>query len=240
MNENLRSYLTGLLEGDGCIYVPYQLRDNKNRKLYPYIKICFNINDLMLAQLLNSKLGGNLLFNKIKTYVQLIFTKTKEILSLISLVNGFFRTPKINDLNRLIDFINLNYNLSEKLIKKSCDVTDLGSNSWLAGFIDADGNFSVTITNKKKTKRILLAFRLELTQTYKKSIESTNNNSFFFICSEISKYLGASLYVRNRLIRKKEYNFFMVIAHNIESHKKVCNYLIKYPLFSSKYLNYCN
>jgi hypothetical protein len=57
---NLGPYLAGLIEGDGVINVPPVLKDSKNRKRYPSIRICFNINDKILAQNLELILGGSI------------------------------------------------------------------------------------------------------------------------------------------------------------------------------------
>ena len=50
------------------------------------------------------------------------------------------RTSKINKLYNLIDWLNhkfINLNLEKLTLNQS----SLSSNSWLAGFIDADGHF---------------------------------------------------------------------------------------------------
>jgi hypothetical protein len=62
----------------------------------------------------------------------------------------------------LISFDIGNSNLSYKLKAKELDQSDLGTNAWLTGFREADGNFSINITvcNKKTgTLRVQLYFR---------------------------------------------------------------------------------
>jgi hypothetical protein len=49
------------------------------------------------------------------------------------------RTPKIEALYRMIKWYNLNYNTNLPLL--SIDYSPIQNNSWLAGFIDADGSF---------------------------------------------------------------------------------------------------
>jgi hypothetical protein len=49
------------------------------------------------------------------------------------------RTPKIEALSRMIEWSNQNLNLKLKLL--DLDRSYLSSNSWLSGFIDADGSF---------------------------------------------------------------------------------------------------
>lgn len=51
------------------------------------------------------------------------------------------RTCKIEALHRLIDWLNNKFN--KKIKKYGLDPSSLYSNPWLAGFIEADGNFYV-------------------------------------------------------------------------------------------------
>ncbi len=58
------------------------------------------------------------------------------------------RTPKIEALHRMIDWLNARSTLSklqsnkpELLTKLAQNTSFLGDNPWLAGFIEADGNF---------------------------------------------------------------------------------------------------
>ena len=56
--------------------------------------------------------------------------------------------------------------------------------------------------------------------------------------SKIGLYLGVTVYSRSRIINDKIYYSFIVISHNKLSNSKVCDYFNKYPLLSSKYLDY--
>lgn len=58
------------------------------------------------------------------------------------------RTPKIEALHRAITWINKNDNSSIPCLE--LDKSSLDSNAWLAGFTDADGNFSITLYDRKK------------------------------------------------------------------------------------------
>ena len=60
---------------------------------------------------------------------------------IVVLINGKMRTPKIEALYRLIDWFNNRKNKNESLLKLGLDTSNLGSNAWLSGFIEADGNF---------------------------------------------------------------------------------------------------
>ena len=62
------------------------------------------------------------------------------------------RTPKIYSLYKLIDWLNNKLNLDMK--KRYLDSSSLDSNSWLAGFIDADGHFIVRTTTSSKYPKL--------------------------------------------------------------------------------------
>jgi hypothetical protein len=49
------------------------------------------------------------------------------------------RTPKIETLHRLIDYSNKKWD--SKFIKHEIDKSEILNNSWLSGFLEADGNF---------------------------------------------------------------------------------------------------
>ena len=63
------------------------------------------------------------------------------------------RTPKIEALHRAIHWINENDNSSIACL--GLDNSPIDSNAWLAGFTDADGNFSITVYDRKKNGKVL-------------------------------------------------------------------------------------
>jgi hypothetical protein len=108
LNKSLFSYyLTGLIEGDGTIITPKNLRSPNNKLNYPSIQIVFNLKDLPLALLIQKELGVGSLSRKkgVNAYI-LTINSFEGILLIISLINGNMRTPKIYSLNALIDFLN--------------------------------------------------------------------------------------------------------------------------------------
>jgi hypothetical protein len=54
-NYKFISYLTGLIEGDGTIIVPFTDRSYKGKLNYPSIQIVFHLKDLPLALLIQKK-----------------------------------------------------------------------------------------------------------------------------------------------------------------------------------------
>lgn len=76
----------------------------------------------------------------------LTFNSKESIFLIMSLINGKMRTPKIHALYRLIDWINNQQSEDSFIPKLLLNSEPLGSNPWLAGFIEGDGSFSVRAT----------------------------------------------------------------------------------------------
>lgn len=237
----LGSYLAGLIEGDGTIIVP----DPSNKKRYAIIRICFNIKDLPLAKKLKEKIEyGKIVYPKEGHYVLLEITSYAGLYKTAVQTNGYFRTPKLEAQNRQIDWLNmrvLDDQKKEPLKKRTLDWSSITSNAWLAGKIDADGKFNVIIAPRKnKTNiRIQAQFRLELRQLYPRSILENNRGTYYIdIKSVIATYQGVNVYNRARLLKGSfTYKYFFV-ASSIRSQELVKNYLNKYTLYSSKYLDF--
>ena len=81
---------------------------------------------------------------------------------IVHLINGELRTPKIHQLHSLIDWLNKNHNTN--IIKLPLKNSSLSGDSWLSGFIDSDGSFSVQHTkleNGAKKRKISCRLRIE-------------------------------------------------------------------------------
>ncbi len=69
-NFIFKSYLTGLIEGDGYIFIPLNKRTDKGKLLYPSIQISCNVKDLPLFVMIQKLIGGSLNKKKnVKVYV---------------------------------------------------------------------------------------------------------------------------------------------------------------------------
>lgn len=223
-DNNFGYYLTGQIEGDGYISIT-----NKNRIIQG---ITFNIKDKPLAEhILKIIVGfpgkGNTGFIvKRKTNsIELRFGAIKTILKIIDLINGKFRTPKINQFEILVDWMNKNN--SYNITKLPQDKTKIEDNSWLAGFIDADGSFYI----KSNPKQIQCKFSLEQPMIYPKTKES-----FKPILSQICQSFNVNLNIRTRYNYKNSY--YIIKIENKKSVRLLIDYLDSYPLFSSKYLDF--
>ena len=217
INKNLGSYLAGLIEGDGYISIT-----NQNRVI---LGITFNITDRPLAEKLLNCLGKGSIVSRKTQSIELRISSKKSLSNVINIINGKFRTPKIDQLYKLIDWMNKKY--SVKILKLPIDNSPLTNNSWLAGFIDADGSFYIRYSQKQ----IICKFSLEQRMIYPKTLES-----YYTILNKIAIFLNIKLSTRTRLNYKNSYYIIRVVNQN--SIKILIDYLNKHFLLSSKYLDF--
>ena len=211
LNENpkLGSYLAGLIEGDGT----FAVHDTKStaKKYRPMIIIVFKLADLPLAEYLQELTNCGTVYKKSdRGYVLWQIQDIIGVYTIVNIINGYMRTPKIEALNRTInwlnDYISLNNNSklpSTKLILsqiknieiKGLDNSPIDSNPWLSGFTDADGNFSINIHKRtnRNSIRVQLFYRLEIRQVYHRLTPAGEQVSFFAIMSKIATYLNTSV-----------------------------------------------
>lgn len=207
------------------------------------ILIVFNIHDRPLAEKLSTVLKvGKVVSRSSAGHVLLQILAKEEVLKVINLINGHMRTPKIEALHRAIRWINEKDNSSIPCL--GLDKSSLDSNSWLAGFTDADGNFSIVLTHQKKNgkvgaKRVQTFFRIEVKQNYSREVTPDQGGaSYFSIMTQIAEFFTVNLYTRTRTVEDRVFYAFMAISHNARSHEIVRNYFERFPLYSSKYLAY--
>lgn len=250
----LGPYLAGLIEGDGTFAV--HDTNSTARRYAPHIIVVFKKADLPLAQYLRDLTAcGKIYIKPERGYILWQIQNIVDVYNILLIINGYMRTPKIEALHRTIVWLNdyILRNTNSKLPRtisilsqintikaQPLDKSPIDSNSWLAGFTDADGNFSINIHTRSKgnTMRVLLSFRIELNQNYHKADAEGVKASFWKVISSIATYLGVNIYSRTRQIKNKEFFSFTVVSHNKNSHLQLIKYFEQFPLLSSKYLDY--
>lgn len=146
-NSSLGSYLAGLWEGDGHIWIPKNSHAPSGKKYTPHFSITFNSENLPLRNHLQKLLGGVIRFKSENNAYVLNITNIKQINNIINLVGPYLRTPKIITFNLLIDWMNTNANLDGvSLSQVNIDTSNILSNAWLAGFYEADGSFDIRVS----------------------------------------------------------------------------------------------
>ena len=227
---NFSNYLAGLIEGAGTIVVPKTERSNKGKINYPSIQIAFNLKDLPLALLIQQNLGQGSLIRKkgVNAYI-LTINNLEGMILIVNLINGKLRTPKIHSFWNLIDWLN-NKNIKLNIIKKSLNNNSLLDNSWLSGFIEADGHFSVRNTIKNGNTKAKVECKFELSQ---RQNDHRGNNNLFFL-EEIAKILITSVKsIRMNTLQPQ----YRIRTTSLIGNIALENYLTAYPLFGSKYLD---
>ena len=237
----LGSYLAGLWEGDGYVAI------RKNRK--PTFHIAFHISQQPLAQKLlnhitdkcNGSKVGSIELKKIDNTCRFNIYSTSGLIYLITLINGKLRTPKAYKIDFIIDWLNDKHNANIK--KQPLCSLPLAEDAWFAGFIDADNCFYIELAKKTKitNRRIVCRFQLRQRMIYPKkagvALPKDFNQSYENIFGLIASYLCVKLNihkVKNPVITE-QYSIDIV---SIKSRKVLRAYLNRFPLLTSKFLDY--
>lgn len=230
-NSQLGHYLAGLIEGDGSIWTSKTFRSAKGRINNPIIKFTYHKKELPLFNHIKEVLKTGTIYGvKGTNCYKYGISETHKLIEVINLINGKFRTPKIKYLHRAIDHINLVHNTD--IEKLPIDTSSIDSSPWLAGFTDADGNFIISLegiyglNNSAARGRVKCTF--SITQ---RVIDKPTGLSCIPFMSEISYYFQCK-------INFKANNSMTFLAQADNKHYIAKNYFQKYPLMTSKHLNY--
>jgi len=228
--HNFKTYLAGLFEGDGHIW---NQNPNMKKKHNPRFCITFGLKNELLAKKLLDIIGSGFIRYKPKDNAcVLVVSPVTGLKKIVYLINGELRTPKIHQLYKLIDWLNKNHSTSiEKLPLKE---GDLANDSWLSGFIDSDGSFSVQHTkveNNAKKRKISCRLRIE-----QRMLDPITGDSYLKVLTNIAEFLNCSLLTRKQKSTGNEY--YIITASSKLSLDIIVKYLEEYPLLSSKYLDY--
>lgn len=203
------------------------------KKHNPRFCITFGLkNEPLAKKLLDIIEYGHIAYKPKDNACVLTVSPVKGLKRIVSLLNGELRTPKINQFYLLIDWLNKNHGLSiNKLPVKTSNLSD---DSWLAGFIDADGSFSIQHTKKEDgALKSKVSCRLRVEQ---RMVDPKTNVSYFNIMNEIAQFLNCNLLTRKQLSTGNEY--YTLAGTSRKSLVIIISYFENYPLFSSKHLDY--
>ena len=228
--KDIASYLAGLFEGDGHIWISKDLTKKKHN---PRFCITFGLkNEPLAKKLLDIIQYGHIAYKPKDNACVLTVSPVKGLNRVVRLINGELRTPKINQLYLLIDWLNKNHNAS--IMKLPLKTGSLINDGWLAGFVDADGSFSIQHTKKEDgalKRKISCRLRIE-----QRMIEPKTKISYFKIMNEIAHLLNCNLLTRKQKSTGNEY--YILAATSRNSLSIVIDYFEAFPLFSSKQLDY--
>lgn len=236
LNNKLGSYLTGLLEGDGCIYLK---KNHKDVYKYLVISFTFNIHDLPFAEFLKETFNmGSIEKPLNQNAIYWSIYKIEDIVKLLNLFNGHFRTAKFITYQKALLIYKNYHNIDIPLLpfNSSNIITD----AWLAGFSDADSSFLIN----KSQNTFSFTYQIKVSENYIKNspdyLQYRDNRIFMELLAKIfnvNLIHGYSQFLKNTTI-KTSYLYLKIVK--TESLFKVIEYFTQYPIFSSKYINYCD
>lgn len=213
-NINFVNWFVGFTEGDGCFLI-----NKKNNR----VSFVITQKDIKVLYYIKKNLGFGKVYLCKDGYYRFIVSKFINLQYLIQLFSGklILSNSNIKFLNWIKAYIQF-YKLQVNLIIKEIDLKINLDNSWLSGFIDAEGYFDAF----KRSKR--LSYRMRF------SIKQVNEEFFFlslpYIWDKIPMKVGSTF------IKKK------LVVYTIDSLSKLkylINYLDKYPLRSNKNIAFC-
>lgn len=228
------SYLAGLFEADGHIWIPVHKDGGKSHN--PTFHITFHSKDYPLAKKILNHIGEGFIRHKPKQNA-CVFTvsSVKGLRKIMNMINGKMRTPKIYKVGLLIDWLNKNHKhgCCREINFYQQDNSDLAENHWLAGFIDGDGSFGIrnTLATKDSKKRISCKFRLE-----QRMHDPVTNQSYEEILTAIANFLCTKLSIKNQ--SKTRQNYYKIEISSKRSISILIDYLGAHSLLSSKLLDY--
>ncbi len=227
--EDCKYYIAGLFEGDGHILIP--AADIKKKTL-PRWHITAHVKDLPCIEHLHKLFGHGFIRHKpLDNAVVWTIGNQAGLLKMIDWLNGRLYTPKLIKFNQMIDWLTLERGvIIEKLHLKDASL----NNAWFSGFVDADGGFYIRATkgsdeSSKKKERI--AARMTIDQR----IISADGESYFSIMNLIKETFNCSL---TEIQKSSGSTYYHLRADNANSLNLLNKYFEKYPLISSKYLDY--
>lgn len=212
INKHFLEWFIGFSEGDSSFIV-------SNNRLFFVI----NQKEEKILHIIRSNLG----FGKVstyKTYSRFIVADTTNIDRLIYIFNGNLILNKTNARFMLwLNARNNNCTFKIKYLNKN-EFFDFKNNSWLSGFIDAEGCFNVI---KIKNEKYSLKYRVRL----RFIIDQKNEKWIFY---KLKEFLNSGVIST----RKQVENMFRFTSTSISSHEKLVEYLNDFSLRTFKKISF--
>lgn len=226
------SYLAGLIEGDGTIIVPKQERSAKGKLYYASVQIVFQLKDFPLCQVVQKQIGHGTISKKKQAAAYILtINNIPGLIVLSNLINGKMRGPKYYQFVLLIEYLNKKCpNLTMKPL--GFTKSPLQSDSWLSGFIEADGSFQVRTSLISKYPRLSLSFELV-------PAKAGRITRYGFSIYDIMKEIASFLETRVNEIRSERKNpQYRLRTSSLKTNLNIRDYLVKYPLKGTKHLDF--
>lgn len=220
-DSTFASYLAGLYEGDGHFKIYSQ-----KRRDWPSFTITLYKTDFLLLKFVKEKLGfGKIYFTNKYNTVLLVVACKAGIITLLNTICPYIRTPKIRQINYNLTQLKLHKNYARDLFQIT--TSQVQSNSWFSGFIEAEGNFQIYVSPIKK---IIFTFTLD-----QQLIDKISKESYRPCLTQITDYFGANLELHKHNTGKY---YFRMNFSSETSILKLISYIDEFPLYGIKSLDY--
>ena len=235
----IEQFFVGLLEGDGTISC------NLNRKSSITVRVVISLNNLpenlsMLTKI-KETIGGRVVIERKESYVTWIASNKKDLAKVFLVLAKYplltaRKQCQLEFAKNCIlqkDLDNFLTNRDNKYNNKNLLLEDLSKRdlplyfaSWLSGFIEAEGNFSLVFDEKGHLR---------------KSAFTIGQNDELHILKGIKSYFNS----KNEIYKDKpkkggNFQYYRLSLYNTESRKLLFEDFNKYPLLGYKKLSYLN
>lgn len=199
-------WLCGFIQGDGSFVI------RKTRTEF-IIYISQSIEDLRVLHLIKDFLKvGNIRLQSKKKMAHWYVQKQEDIIYVLKNLKGCFFSSKLDKYYLFLNKFELNVKCLDNFLSFS--------NSWLIGFIEADGSFYASFCKNKKMR---LGYQLQL--------RFAITQKDLYVIKPI-----ASLF--NKKVKYNKKGFYYFIITDMKNLEKLINYVDNYKFFSKKALSY--
>lgn len=221
--KKFAAYFAGLYDAKGILF---HATDDSDNIISDRLVIYFSLNNVPLAKELAKNFVSVELVS-VNDSCEFTISNNADIAIFINLVNGQLRR-KIWVLSYFINGRNKICSAKKLLLNKS----RIQDDAWFAGLLDLRGNFYIRHSRAAtKNRKITCRLKIEIPK-----LDSPKDNQIFKLLTSIAKYYECKFTIRTQKSTKRE--FYLLEFTKKKSIEKLQKYLDKYPLYSSKYLDY--
>jgi len=245
-NSYIEQFFVGLLEGDGTITTSLSSK-KKSRIIVRFVIALKNeINNQNMLEKIHKVVGGRVVIERKDKYVTWIASSKTDINKILLILA---RYPLLTvrkqcqlefakncllykDTTNFIENRNNMYIKKNELLLQQDKFIPAYFPSWLSGFIEAEGNFSLVFKNNKQTRSL------------RKSAFTIGQNDELHLLNKIKIYFQSE----NQIVKDKkklnskgfhsEYDYFRLHLYNALSRKLLFEHFEKYPLLGQKNVSY--
>jgi len=254
-NNYIEKFFVGLLEGDGSINTT--ISSKNSIKVRFVIALKNEINNQNMLEKIQKVIGGRVCIERQDKYVTWIASNKTDINKVLLILA---RYPLLtvrkqcqlefakncllyNDSKNFIENRNNMYKNKKELLLQQDQFTKFPAyfSSWLSGFIEAEGNFSLVFKSSNNNQQVLQQTR---SLSLRKSSFTIGQNDELHILNKIKTYFQSE----NKITKDKkkfnskgipsEYDYYRLYLYNALSRKLLFEHFEQYPLLGQKNVSY--